>query len=363
MLLYVWKIQSGIVKDYSIQRTKFGIVSTNYPPATQLYKGVLGVNDSLVLISSNSNANVIRINTGKNDSTASALPAVFGAYEPGVYTLVANASVGFPATFYLSATHHIRKLNDGKVVMSNGSQLAITADYGTTWSITKPPVPHAWWNIRALDVTPNGRIVIGGSAGIMYDSLPGSPSWRTQYKNLRPYTYSDVNPLGYNTFFDFSGIDFADCDNGIILGNSGTFIKTSDGGKTWVNNSNNVLEGSNISTFNAQYRSVNNLYFTGADNKVYHTPDQGNTYTTIFKDPLNSAISANCFTTASESRAFLVAFRSAANPQRTVIFQRRGLGQGIEAVLSIQSANNGPRQQCEMVAFNIIDSPKALSQT
>ncbi|MEQ1676141.1 MAG: YCF48-related protein, partial [Chitinophagaceae bacterium] len=99
----LWKIEKGVVRDYSIHRSKFGITATtgSYAPATQTYKGVIGINDSLVMISSLNNNVVIRVKTGKNDSTASAVPAVWGAYEKGIYDIVVwlnSTATPFPAS-------------------------------------------------------------------------------------------------------------------------------------------------------------------------------------------------------------------------------------------------------------------------
>src|SRR5688572_7056234 len=53
----LWKIEKNVVRDYSIHRSKFGISATtgSYAPATQTFKGLVGINDSLVLISSLNN--------------------------------------------------------------------------------------------------------------------------------------------------------------------------------------------------------------------------------------------------------------------------------------------------------------------
>ena len=86
-----------------------------------------------------------------------------------------------------------------------------------------------------MDVTANGKIVIVGSFnGLTYDSLPGATSWSTVYKNVRPLFYS------------FNDMDWADYCNGIVVGSNGTIAKTTDGGKTWINISNPILEAAQI---------------------------------------------------------------------------------------------------------------------
>ncbi len=229
----LWKIQKNVVMDYSLHRSKFGQTATTgtYAPATQTYKGIVGINDSLVMISSFNNNVVIRVRTGKNDSTASAVPAVWGAYERGVYEIVVwlnSTATPFPASLVGSVAgqmHHLKKTPDGKILMSAGGNIVVTPDNGTTWAVApRPPVPYAWWSLFAMDVAPNGRIITGGSSGILYDSLPGTP-WRTQYKSVKPLDQ-------FGTPNDYSSMDWADCNNGIVVGSNGTFAKTTDGGKT-----------------------------------------------------------------------------------------------------------------------------------
>jgi photosystem II stability/assembly factor-like uncharacterized protein len=142
----LWKIEKNVVKDYSIHRTKFGITATtgSYTPATQTYKGLLGINDSLVLISSLNNNVVIRVRTGKNDSTASTAPAIYGAYERGVYEIVIwlnSTATPFPANLATSVAgqmHQIKKGPGGKILLASGNSILTSTDNGTSWSISKP---------------------------------------------------------------------------------------------------------------------------------------------------------------------------------------------------------------------------------
>jgi hypothetical protein len=209
------------------EQNKFGLITGTHTPSAQTYRGLIGVNDSLVLISSANNGIIARIRTGKNDSTANANPAAYGPFVKGVYEIVAvtntNPTTPVNSPFVLTTMNHLRKTPDGKIAIANGQVVAFSSDNGTSWTASRPGVPHFWWSLQALEVTPNGRIITGGSGGILYDSLPGS-SWRTQYKNYRPYT--DIGTgSGVNALFDFTAMDFADCDNGVVVGAFGTFVK------------------------------------------------------------------------------------------------------------------------------------------
>jgi gliding motility-associated-like protein len=313
----LWKIEKNIVKDYSIHRSKFGISSTtgSYIPATQSYKGIVGVNDSLVLISSFNNNVVIRVKTGKNDSTASAAPAVFGAYEKGVYEIVIwlnSTATPFPANLVgiVAGQMHQLKIAGGKIFLSAGSSILNSADNGTTWSYTKPhpvTVNYGHWSFNAMDITPNGRIVIGTFNGLVYDSLPGSP-WQTVYKNVRPL------------FFAFNDMDWADPCNGLVVGSNGTIIKTSDGGKTWANNSSPVFEAAQISLGSVCYPAINSMFFT-AGTGIYKSADQGTNYSAVFTEPNSNSGGFTSFTMVGQNIAFATGFRFNPEVQRTVIFR------------------------------------------
>jgi gliding motility-associated-like protein len=322
----LWKFEKGVLTDYSLHRTKFGISSltTSHLPSTSQYRGMVAINDSLVLISANQNGIIIRVKTGKNDSTANAVPAIYGAYEKGSYELLAQVNIGFPANTQLLAgtMQQMKKAPGGKIVVSNGSQVAISADNGTTWTASKPPVPYSWWTLYALDVTPNGRIVTGGTGGILYDSASGG-SWRSVYKELK-----QLNSNGNS--FDYSSMDWADCNNGIIVGSRGTFIKTNDAGKTWINNTNPVLDAAGLGLGKVMYQSVTGMFFN-TFNSIYKSADQGTTNDLLFVEPRANA-QLNDFTMVGLDKAWAVGIRpQISNPpapappspptERTVIFR------------------------------------------
>ncbi len=315
----LWKIEKNVVKDYSIHRTKFGITATtgSYTPATQTFKGLVAVNDSLVLISSLNNNVVIRVKTGKNDSTANAVPAIYGAYEKGVYEIViwlASTATPFPANLVSGVAGQMQQLkkSGNKIFLTCGNSILSSTDNGTNWTYTKPhpaSVLYPHWTFNALDITPNGRIVIGTVNGLTYDSLPGSPGWQTVYKNERPL------------FYAFNDMDWADLCNGIAVGSNGSIIKTSDGGKTWVNNSNSLFDAAQISLGYVQYKAVNNMIFT-AGATIYQSTDQGTSINnTLFTDPNVNSGGITGFTMVGTTRAFAISYRFSPSVDRTVIFR------------------------------------------
>ncbi len=315
----LWKYEKGVLKDYSLHRTKFGITAAtgaagNHPPSTQSYKALLGINDSLVLLASLNNNIIMRVRTGKNDSTANAVPAIYGAYERGKYEVIVwlnSTATPFPSSLSTVAGQgfHLKKGPGNKIFATQGNAVIFTTDNGDTWGYSKPTpttVNYAHWGAQALDITPNGRIVVGMRNGLTWDSLPGSP-WQSTYKNLRPL------------FFSFTDMDWADCNNGVIVGTSGTILKTNDGGKTWINNSSPVFEASQTGLGVVRYPSVNTMFFS-TFNSVYKSIDQGSTNDVIFTEPnINGGI--NAFTTVGTDRAFAAGYRFSPVVERTVIFR------------------------------------------
>lgn len=320
----LWKIEKGVITDYSIHRTKFGLVTGNPSQTSTRYIGLVAVNDSLVLMGG-TNGIGVRVKTGKNDSTANPVPAIYGPYSRGTYQVILQLNTVPPIPANLTTVggqiNHMKKTPDGKILAQAGKYIIQSADNGTTWTVPgQPSIPQYWFQLNSLEVASNGRVIVGGSSGILFDSLPGA-SWRTQYKNIRPYTDRGTG-TGVNTGFDFAAIDFADCENGVVVGSYGTIVKTNDGGKTWVNNSSNVLEASGLGISNVSYQKANNLFFT-TFNSVWRSTDQGTTNNTIFTEPntATQGFNTNYFTMVDENRAFVAAFRGGTNVQRAVIFR------------------------------------------
>jgi gliding motility-associated-like protein len=151
--------------------------------------------------------------------------------------------------------------------------------------------------------------VVGTVNGLTYDSLPGSTGWQTVYKNERPL------------FYAFNDMDWADICNGVAVGSTGTVMKTSDGGKTWVNNSNPIMEAAQMNIANVQYRSVNNMIFSSGVN-IYQSTDQGNSINnTLFTEPNVNSGGIASFTMVGNDRAFAVGYRFSPTIDRTVIFR------------------------------------------
>ncbi len=322
----LWKIEKNVVKDYSIHRSKFGISATTgtYTPATQTFKGLLGINDSLVIISSLNNNVVIRVRTGKNDSTASAAPAVFGAYERGVYQIVIwlnSTTTPYPANLVgvvAGQMPHIKKDGTGKLFLASGNMVLASTDNGTNWTyspVHPGNVVYTHWGFSAMDVTPANKIVVGTVNGLSYYAFPSNSFYvwlRGPYNNIRPL------------FYGFSDMDWADYCNGIAVGSNGTIAKTSDGGKTWTNASNALFDAAQIPLANVVYPATNAMYFSTNSFGfigIHRSTDQGQSYIPIFTETNPNTFGIANFTMLGQSRAWAVGYRGSPSVQRTVIFR------------------------------------------
>jgi gliding motility-associated-like protein len=151
--------------------------------------------------------------------------------------------------------------------------------------------------------------VVGTFNGLTYDSLPGSSRWSTVYQNERPL------------FYAFSDMDWADVCNGVVVGSNGTVLKTSDGGKTWVNNSNPVFEAAQIGMGTVQYLAPDNMIFS-AGYSIYQSTDQGNSVNNIlFTEPVANSNGITKFTMVGLNRAYAIGYRFSPYVERTVIFR------------------------------------------
>jgi hypothetical protein len=172
---------------------------------------------------------VLRVQTGKNDSTANV--AVPGRFEKGKYATLnfpfppGNPIVSIPKvqTLLISNPYRIVKAPNGKLMApGNFGLMATSTDNGVNW-IMENSLPqgknfsgNGTW---AMDISPSGKFLTMGTFGVYADSSAGG-KWATNYL---------TNPASAGYF----EIEFADCNNGIAAGSSSVTV-TTDGGKTWI---------------------------------------------------------------------------------------------------------------------------------
>ncbi len=287
----LWKFENGTLIDYSISKERLGY--TGFPATinctskfasvtqcAQQYRALNIINDSTIVMMSFNNNVVIKVKTGKNDSTLNINKP--GAYERGKFEILntgnAGAPPGYPAiptvqVLTASNPYQLKRASNGKLyTATNFGLLWTSVDTGRNW-VREYSLPQgrnysafATW---ALDFLPNGKLITMGQGGVYADSTPGGT---------------------FNSNYVFVGatgekVDFFDCNNGMIVGGAGIAV-TTNGGNSWVakNRADFAASFYNINGF--AYTKLDKAYYTVSNGVIYSSPDQGTTL-----DPLHSNFS------------------------------------------------------------------------
>ncbi len=306
----VWKFSNGTLTDYSISKERLGyngIYNTapncSYRFAsntihTQTYRAMNIINDSTLLIASFNNNIVIRINTGKNDSTLNF--NVPGVYEKGRYTLlnaptpptnnsnVLGAPIPANPIFGLSNPTNILRASNGKLftpvqspALNPVNRMFTSTNDGVTW-VEERWLPtgrnYSQYGGQAIDILPSGKFVVAGQNGVVSDSIPGG-SWNSNYA---------ADAVG-----SFNKIDFADCNNGMAAG-SAFIATTSDAGKTWTEVRRSDFAALNISINAGKYVPGNpsTAYFATSTGTIYKSTNINTPAAVMdpmYADPLDQA--------------------------------------------------------------------------
>lgn len=291
----VWKFSNGTLTDYSISKEKLGLngiyntaPSCTYRYAsnglyTNAYRALNIINDSTVLIISQNNNIVIKIYTGVNDRTANInFPGVFekGRYEilnttnpvPLNNTNLTGSPVPAVGAALFQQPTQIRRNANGKLfvgmnspVLSPINRLMTSLDTGRTWT-TEKSLPtgrnYSEFGTPAIDIAPGGKMIAAGQAGVVSTLIPGG-TWESNY--------SVVAPGG-----SYNQIEFADCDNGMVVGASFITV-TTDGGKNWIDKVRADFASSFYTIGGFAYPNKNKAYFAVSNGIVYSSVDQGTT--------------------------------------------------------------------------------------
>ena len=272
----VWKYSNGIWQDFTITTALMPNSGNTSQVAAQTYRSIGMVDDSVVVVGSQNNGMIVRINTAS-------------APAPANYQLIANGSTGFGspavATNYLKFEE--RKVGDvthmvGAMGGFAGRNVVLIAstDNGNSFTAQEAyPGSEiaAGYGTSAVAVTPSGRFFIGGTNGAISDSMSGG-TWSKSYTSYTP-TAGKVAPG------NALGVAFADTKYGVAAGVNGTLLTTNDGGETWVNKTANI--GSNVN-FEAVAYPDKDLMVLGSGSfsnpaaRIYLSFDQGTTLEQVY---------------------------------------------------------------------------------
>ncbi|MBL0056502.1 MAG: hypothetical protein IPP31_09960, partial [Chitinophagaceae bacterium] len=192
----LWKFKSGVLTDYSFSKERLGYTGINtatincsttfgtVSPITQQYRAMNIINDSTVVMMSFNNNTVVRVHTGKNDSTANVNAP--GIFEKGIYDVLnfpfpptagpnAGPPIPNPQVLLASNPYQMRRTTNGTLVVNgNFGRMFRSVDTGRNWiqDVTLPQGRnYTGEGVWALDIAPNGRFLSMGSNGVVADSL------------------------------------------------------------------------------------------------------------------------------------------------------------------------------------------------
>ena len=297
----VWKFSNGVLTDYSLSKERLGysgivtnnvLCNTQYnaaqvAPVVQTYKALNIINDSLIVIMSFNNNCVVRIHTGRNDVTNN---LINNLSEPGRYQIMnfpfpptqgPQAGPSIPAIQVLLASnpYNIRRASNGKLYATSFSgtfgaenKMFTSIDTGRNWRQERNlPLGRNYseGSIITMDISPSGNFLFMGVNGVHSDSIPGSPT-RSNYV---------TTPAGAS----WSKMDFADCNNAIVVGGA-NINTTRDGGKTWANAFRGDFAASNWNINSVAFPTTTKSYYAASNGIVYFSADRGVTMDPILTD-------------------------------------------------------------------------------
>ncbi len=282
----VWKFENGVLTDYSISKERLGYTGyTAAPPfnctsrygtvsqTVQQYRAFSIVNDSTIVMMSFNNNVVIKVRTGKNDSTLNINRP--GVYEKGKYEMLntgpSGAPFGYPAipptaqqTLFSSNPYRLRTASNGKLYAAAGNGILWTSvDTGRKW-VQERSLPagrnYSSFATWAFDFLPNGKLITMGQGGVIADSMPGG-TFQSNYV----FVGSGGNK-----------VDFLDCNNGIVTGGSSIAV-TTNGGNSWTAKNRPDFANSFYSINGFHYTALNKCYFAVSNGVIYSSIDQATT--------------------------------------------------------------------------------------
>jgi gliding motility-associated-like protein len=295
----LWKFKSGLLTDYSLSKERIGYTGINLAPASitctsgfasisptsQTYRAMNIINDTTVVLMSFNNNTVVKVQTGRNDSTANVnAPGLFdkGKFEvlnfPNPPTAGPNAgpSIPNPQVLLASNPYQMRRTSNGTLVANgNFGRMWLSVDTGRNWKESRslPPGKNYSGNgVWALDIAPNGKFLSMGSLGVVADSMPGGPGWNSNYVTVPSSAF-------------YSKIEFADCNNGIAAGGSNITV-TRDGGKSWIDRGRPDFANSFYNINGMISPTVAKSYYAVTNGTIYYSGDTAITLDPIFADPL-----------------------------------------------------------------------------
>ncbi|MES2847956.1 MAG: YCF48-related protein, partial [Bacteroidota bacterium] len=336
----IWKYQNAVWSDYSITDvTDFpnvhaedtvyydnwegGIdtVVTTYADNTfglnqQNYRAIAILSDSEVVIGTQNNGGLVRINTAT--PTGDFLLLNNGSAYAQIY-----APIGSPQIYNLCT-------RDGNTIAgtSSAGHILLSGDRGFTWQ-SKPVYPEgseeAAFGFYGIDISPSNRFGLCGMGGVVADSVS---SWR------KPFTTAKQS-IGFSGY-GIESISFADAGNGIAAGSGGTMLRTEDGGNSWQNISNPSFNPWDYYTSIA-YISPNVLMAAASNGMFYRSADKGTSFDLLFTEDSAGNLAGMHF--INEDTGWLAANVMSTNQETWITTYHQVIYRTVDGGLSWDSSN------------------------
>ena len=148
--------------------------------------------------------------------------------------------------------------NVGMVVVVGAANTVLRSmDYGSTWDTETGPVGGAGDVIKALEITPDGTIIVGNDAGEIYGSYDFTTSWTTlELQGITPTAVMDIASFGDSIIWVAANI-----------AGGGRVLRSIDGGATFRLWDLNIPT---CGTVDALAVIDQNIVFAGGDNTVLY---------------------------------------------------------------------------------------------
>ncbi len=289
----VWKYENGVWSDYSItdaivypnvnavdtvlydnynggfDTVGYAYSDNIYGLQDQNYRGIAIINDTAVVVSTQNNGGLIRINT--STATGSYLMLNNGSAYVQKY-----APLGSPQMYNLIC-------RDGNTIVGAGSngKLLISKDKGYTWNNNDVYPANSGedaFGFYGIDISPSGRVGLCGQGGVVADS---ATQWRRPYKFTKKST-------GFFGGYGLTTVSFTDANAGLVAGSGGAMLRTADGGNNWQDVSNPSFSpwDSYTSVINL---SPNVVLAAASNGQVYKSSDRALSFDLLFTEPISNA--------------------------------------------------------------------------
>ena len=180
--------------------------------------------------------------------------------------------------------------------VGKSAEILATADGGRTWTRRKSPIPSSkhLFKVKAASPTTGWAVGDWGAIAVTTD---GGETWedRSLAKlTIVPGDRSDRNEHLVLDDIVLYDVDWPDAQHGVIVGEFGTVLVTSDGGATWTRRSPETDK----TLFGVHFATTDEGWAVGIDGLVLHTTDAGRTWEVQHGNPNPATIDELAFNDA-----------------------------------------------------------------